>query len=132
MATHSITNVAILANAVGTTRSMPSKTTGVVAEERQVIAATTAEVQSRDVEVSKEDIDEAVSHLKEYVQSMQRDMDFSVDDKTGRFVVKVIDSQTKEVIRQIPSEEMLAISRHLADSLEEQDDSRGFLIELKA
>ena len=63
---------------------------------------------------------------------MQRDMDFSVDDKTGRFVVKVIDSQTKEVIRQIPSEEMLAISRHLADSLEEMDDSRGFLIELKA
>lgn len=132
MATHSITNVAVLANAVDV-RRMTSKPTGVVAEERQVIAATTAEVQSRDVEeVSKEAIDEAVSHLKEYVQSMQRDMDFSVDDKTGRFVVKVIDSQTKEVIRQIPSEEMLAISRHLADSLEDQDDSRGFLIELKA
>ena len=131
MATHSITNVAILTNTADT-RGMTSKSTGVVAEERQVIAATTAEVQSRDAEVSKEAIDEAVSHLKEYVQNMQRDMDFSVDDKTGRFVVKVIDSQTKEVIRQIPSEEMLAISRHLVDSLEEMEDSRGFLIELKA
>lgn len=131
MATHSITNVAILANTMET-RGVANKTTGVVADGRQVIAATTAEVQSRDAEVSMEELDEAVSHLKEYVQNMQRDMDFSVDDKTGRFVVKVIDSQTKEVIRQIPSEEMLAISRHLADSLEEMDDSRGFLIELKA
>jgi flagellar protein FlaG len=132
MATHSITNVAILSNTVDI-RGMTSKATGVVAEERQVIAATTTEVQSRDAEeVSKEAIDEAVSHLKEYVQSMQRDMDFSVDDKTGRFVVKVIDSQTKEVIRQIPSEEILAISRHLADALEEMDETRGFLIELKA
>ena len=110
MATHSIASVALQvssAEARGT-----SDSTAQVASGRQVTAAVTAEVQAetRDIEVTQEALEEAVSQLKDYVQSLKRDMDFSVDDKTGRFVVKVIDSQTKELIRQIPSEEMLAIS----------------------
>ena len=130
MATHSIANVALLVN---TTGSRPtSDSTGNVAEERQVVAAATAEVTTREIEVTQEKLEEMVSHLKEYVQNMQRDMDFSVDDKTGRFVVKVIDSQTKELIRQIPSEEMLSIARHLADYVEESSVPKGFLIERNA
>jgi len=130
MATHSIANVALLVNSAE--RRSTSGSTGIVAEERQMIAATATEVQTREIEVSQEQFEEAVSQLKEYVQDLQRDIDFSVDDKTGRFVVKVIDSQTKELIRQIPSEEMLAISRHIADSLQDMDEPKGFLIELKA
>jgi hypothetical protein len=36
-----------------------------------------------------------------------------VDDDTGQLVVKIIDRSTKEVIRQMPSEEMLAIAKTL-------------------
>ncbi len=130
MATHSITNVVLVATTTGSRAA--SSSTGNVAEERQTVAAAVIEEQTRETEVTKEDLEKAVSHLKEYVQNMKRDMDFSVDDKTGRFVVKVFDSQTKELIRQIPSEEMLAISRHLVESLEEEESRKGFLIELNA
>ena len=130
MATHSITNVALLATTTGSRAA--SGSTGNVAEGRQTVAAAVIEEQTRETEVTKEDLEKAVSHLKEYVQSMKRDMDFSVDDKTGRFVVKVYDSETRELIRQIPSEEMLAISRHLAEALEDADAQKGFLIELNA
>ncbi len=132
MATHSIASVALqVRSAEVRSTSDPSAN---VAEGRQTVAVATVETQTqaRDFEVTQEALEEAVSHLKEYIQSQQRDMDFSVDDKTGRFVVRVIDSQTKELIRQIPSEEILAISRHLADSLEALDEPKGFLIELKA
>ncbi len=131
MATHSITNVALVVAATEGRASSGSKRN--VAEGRQVVAAAIIGEQTRETEVTKEDITQAVSHLKEYVQHMKRDIDFSVDDQTGRFIVKVYDSETKELIRQIPSEEMLAISRHLADSLNEDEEARkGFLIELNA
>ncbi len=130
MATQSITNVAMLGRAVET-RS--SNSTEKVAEQRQTIAVEVAEVETQEVEMelSQEALEKVVSQLNAYIQNTQRDVDFSVDDATGRVVVRVIDSISEEVIRQIPSEEMLAISRHLIESLE-TDQPKGFLIELKA
>lgn len=133
MATHSIASVVVQVSAADS-RGTSADATGKVVETRQVVAGDRAGVQaeSREIEMSPEALEKAVSHLKEYVQSLQRNMDFSVDDKTGRYVVRVVDSQTQELIRQIPSEEMLAISRNLADFLEEAEQRRGFLVELKA
>ena len=130
MATQSITNVALLGRGVET-RS--SNSTEKVAVQRQTVAVevTAVETQDVDVELSQEALEKVVSQLNAYIQNTQRDVDFSVDDATGRVVVKVIDSQSEEVIRQIPSEEMLAISRHLVESLE-TEQPKGFLIELKA
>jgi len=130
MATQSITNVAMLGRAVET-RS--SNSTEKVAVQRQTIAVEVAEVETQEVEMelSQEALEKVVSQLNAYIQNTQRDIDFSVDDATGRVVVKVIDSESEKVIRQIPSEEMLAISRHLIESLE-TEQPKGFLIELKA
>lgn len=129
MATQSITNVALLA--VDNSRS--SNSTGKVAAQRQTVAVDVAEVeaQQNEVELSQKALEKVVSQLNAYVQNTQRDMDFSVDGATGRVVVRVIDSESDEVIRQIPSEEMLAISRHLIETLE-TEQPKGFLIELKA
>ena len=57
---------------------------------------------------------DAVRRLNEYVQETQRDLRFSIDEETGRTVVRVVDSATQEVIRQIPPEEVLALARELA------------------
>ncbi|HEB67027.1 MAG TPA: flagellar protein FlaG [Gammaproteobacteria bacterium] len=129
MAAQSIANVTLLAGTVETRSAGDSG--GTTAVTRQRIAGAAVEVESSEA-VSQEALQEAVSQLQEYVQKQQREMDFSVDDATGRFVVKVYDRQTQELIRQIPSEEMLAISRHIAAALEGQEEAKGFLIELKA
>jgi len=131
MATQSITSVALLAGSVGNNRS--SNSTEKVAAQRQTFAVEVTEVEAQevDVELSQEALEKVVHQLNAYIQNTQRDMDFSVDDSTGRVVVKVIDSESEQVIRQIPSEEMLAISRHLIESLE-TEQPKGFLIELKA
>jgi flagellar protein FlaG len=133
MATQSITNVALLASSVETNRSGASNSTGKVAVQRQTVAVevTAVETQEVEMELSQEALEKVVSQLNAYIQNTQRDIDFSVDDATGRVVVKVIDSESEKVIRQIPSEEMLAISRHLIESLE-TEQPKGFLIELKA
>ncbi len=71
---------------------------------------------------ASEELNAAVQQMNTYVQNIQRDLQFSVDEESGRNVVKVIDSKSKEVIRQIPSEEVLALARQWA---EQQADGTG-------
>jgi flagellar protein FlaG len=59
------------------------------------------------------DLEQVVRHLGQYVQSLKRDLQFSVDAASGRTVIRVVDAETGAVIRQIPSEEILALARHL-------------------
>jgi flagellar protein FlaG len=62
---------------------------------------------------SREQLDRAVSEVKKALAPVARNLQFSIDDATGRSVVKVVDATTNEVIRQMPSEELLAITRSL-------------------
>lgn len=61
------------------------------------------------------EVEKAVSDLRDFAQSTQRQLDFSIDDTTGIMVVKVIATQSGEVIRQLPSEVALKLAQNLAD-----------------
>lgn len=73
----------------------------------------------------KQAVESAVASMQESTQAMQRNLDFSIDDSTGRMVVKVTDSASGEVIRQMPTEEAL----RLAESL---DEMRSLLFKAQA
>ncbi|MFD2643348.1 flagellar protein FlaG [Pseudomonas japonica] len=61
------------------------------------------------------DLQSAVKALQDYVQSLQRNLEFSMDDSTGTVVVKVVARDSGEVIRQIPSETALELAKSLQD-----------------
>ena len=76
-------------------------------------------------------VNQAVSDLNDFVQNIQRSVHFSVDEDSGQTVVRVIDRETDELIRQIPSEEILNIAR----SLEEQiaaNKGEGLILQVQA
>jgi flagellar protein FlaG len=56
---------------------------------------------------------EVMHQMQDHVQSIERDLNFRVDEESGRTVITVIDPETEEVVRQIPSEEVLNIMHHL-------------------
>lgn len=56
----------------------------------------------------------AVSEMNEFVQSIQRELHFTIDEDSGRTVVKVIDKSTNEVIRQVPPEDLLAMLKEFS------------------
>lgn len=60
---------------------------------------------------SSAQLEKAVSHINQVLRQANRNLAFSVDGETKRVIVKVIDTETGELIRQLPSEETLAISR---------------------
>lgn len=63
--------------------------------------------------IDKQQLEEAVNDVQNFVSSVNQNLEFSVDDETGRTVIKVIDRQTEQILRQIPSEEMLQIAKAL-------------------
>ncbi|HEN8801197.1 flagellar protein FlaG [Pseudomonas sp. CM25] len=65
---------------------------------------------------SREDLEKAVGEIRDFVQSSQRQLDFSIDDASGRVVVKVIATQSGEVIRQLPSELALKLAESLSEA----------------
>ena len=60
---------------------------------------------------TREVVAKAAAQLQEFVSSMGRNLNFSIDESTGYNVVRVINPDTGELIRQLPSEELLKISR---------------------
>jgi flagellar protein FlaG len=83
--------------------------------------------------VSREDLNTAVSRLSDYVQSIRRTLDFSVDEDTGRTIITVMDAKTERVIRQIPPEEVLNMLDHIASvNKEGRHDPQGLFVQEKA
>ncbi|HMV19782.1 MAG: flagellar protein FlaG [Azonexus sp.] len=78
-----------------------------------------------DASVKKGELQNVLKKLNEFVGVSNTDIQFTLDDETGVRVVKVVDRGTKDVIRQIPSEEILQIARAL-------DKLQGLLIRQKA
>ncbi|WP_448089658.1 flagellar protein FlaG [Pseudomonas azerbaijanoccidentalis] len=73
-------------------------------------------VASLSSEPKRDELEKAVTDIQEFVQAAQRNLDFSIDDSTGRVVVKVIATETGLVIRQIPSEAALKLAQSLSDA----------------
>ncbi|MCG9053587.1 flagellar protein FlaG [Laribacter hongkongensis] len=73
----------------------------------------------------REALEGTVADLNKTAMLMKSDLEFAVDDKTDIRIVKVIDRETKELIRQIPSEEIIRF-------VEVFDRLRGLLVSEKA
>lgn len=60
-----------------------------------------------------------------------RSLTFSQDEISGKDIVTVLDSSTKEVIRQIPSEEVVQIARKVKQLQDEMNQAVGVLVDSK-
>ncbi|AJQ96364.1 putative flagellar protein FlaG [Gynuella sunshinyii YC6258] len=58
-------------------------------------------------------VDDAIAKLQDYMQNEQRGLNFKMDEEAGITVISVYDAETEELIRQIPSEEMVSLAKRL-------------------
>lgn len=85
----------------------------------------------------KRDINDQIAKLQQYNQSIDRTLQFQVDDELGVTIVRVVDTETDELIRQFPPEELINLSRRLKELNEEEPSSsnvfgsKGFLLKEK-
>ena len=109
----------VAASVLPTTGQVPEQ---VVQQSVQSDAEVVAKVASTEIKESavkessqptKDVIAKTAQQIETFVQSMGRDLSFSVDSTTGYHVVKVTNPETGEVVRQLPSEELLKIAQSM-------------------
>lgn len=91
----------------------------------EAVAQPAAPEPQKSAQVTNKQVEQAVEKLKVVMQSKASALQFSVDDQSGDTIVRVVDSDTGEVIRQIPSKELVEIARAL-------DKMQGMLLKQKA
>ena len=69
--------------------------------------------QTAEPQPSAENLKNAVDNINKTLKETSSNLQFSVDTDTKKLVVKLIDTETADVIRQFPSKEMLAIARSI-------------------
>ncbi len=81
-------------------------------EARPIVAEKPAQKQSP--EPAPKEIRQAVEQVRKQVEAKApNELSFSIDQETGRSVVRIVDRKTGEVLRQIPAQEMLDIAKSI-------------------
>jgi flagellar protein FlaG len=76
------------------------------------------------------DVSAAVKKMNDAMLGSSQSLQFSIDEDSKDLVVKVIDQNTKEVLRQMPSKEALQIAKSIDKMMEKMH--QGLLINQKA
>jgi flagellar protein FlaG len=81
---------------------------------------------------SPQQLKAAVENVNKALQQSNLNLEFSVDPNTKTPVVKMMDSQSGKVIRQYPSEEVIAIAQSIDEYLSQHQLQSGMLLKQKA
>lgn len=80
-----------------------------------------ADLASTLAQYNEEELSEVVQSLNDYLQTVQRDLEFAVDQDSGRTVITVRDRENQEIIRQIPPEDAINMSSYLREEGKDLD-----------
>ena len=67
-------------------------------------------------QLNREQLEEVAQQLQDFMGGMNRSLQFHVDEDSGRDVIKVVDKNTGDVIKQYPSEEVLGLVSKLSET----------------
>lgn len=94
----------------------PVRTTGPEQNAGTASAVNTPATTSRVLDAqSRSNIKEAVEKINQQMQSNNRNLSFAIDDAADQVVITVKNSNTGEVIRQIPDESLLRVAHNIED-----------------
>jgi flagellar protein FlaG len=65
--------------------------------------------------ISQEEINKILDEINKFISLFNTRITFEVDDITGRIILKIVEMGSDKVIRQIPPEELLKVSRKIAE-----------------
>jgi flagellar protein FlaG len=78
---------------------------------------------------ASQNLQKTIEELNVNKSIRQHNLKFDVNENLGRTVVKVIDSKTGDLIRQIPSEELVALAERIETQTQESGSSVGYLFD---
>lgn len=83
--------------------------------EKAALEKENVQAQKAENEEDVQQVEAAVAQMQDYMQNMERNLNFQLDDESGLTVIRVYDAETEELIRQIPNEEAVSLAQKLKD-----------------
>jgi len=117
-------NIQNISNAGGTGYSPAAAPATEPSKAVEPVSASVDTVQAPTVAPKPDEVRASVDKINKTIQTLDRNLEFTIDEDTKLNVVKVVDKITKDVIRQFPSEEALVIAKAL-------DKVQGLLLKEK-
>lgn len=115
-------------------RKEPASQANIAAD--QALSATLAKQQAEQAKENEKSEEEraqflqaVADNLNESQQLSRRNLQFSVNEDADRTVIKVVDSKSGDVIRQIPSEDLVRLAERLREDSEQVGQVVGMLID---
>ncbi|SEK49739.1 Uncharacterized conserved protein, FlaG/YvyC family [Colwellia chukchiensis] len=76
-------------------------------------------------------LDEALEVIADFMQLSSRNINFQQDDVSDKTVIKFFDTESKELIKQFPSEEVLEIAQKIIALRQDVGEKTGIFLEEK-
>lgn len=84
----------------------------------------------QNADISDDSLDAAARSVEDYLQQQSPDIAYKVDRDSGRYYFNVIDPKTKETIRQVPAEEVLAMAKRVREMNDlHNQEAMGILVD---
>ncbi|WAJ71029.1 flagellar protein FlaG [Catenovulum adriaticum] len=80
------------------------------------------------IDAEQNQIETALDEVTTFVQTQNRQLNFSFDEQSNRSIIKVTDSDSGEMIRQIPSEDVLKLAQRIKELQTDAGEAIGVLI----
>ena len=74
------------------------------------------------------DVKQAAKQVNDFVKQLDRNLEFSVDESSGRVIITVREPETGKIIRQIPPEELLVIAKLVSENFASASIPSGILL----
>ena len=114
----------------GITRQQ-SNSNNINREAANVVAINSQVSEKVEKEVTKpttSDIKQAAKQVNSFVKQLDRNLEFSVDESSGRVIITVREPETGKIIRQIPPEELLVIAKLVSENFASASAPTGILL----
>jgi len=86
-----------------------------VNEVNDSVVMDTPVIKTEDRPVSKEDLEQAINQMNDFLKPTYTSVQFKLHEKTHNYYAVLVDSATSEVIKEIPSKKMLDMYAAMED-----------------
>ncbi len=110
----------------------PTSDSKAVQPESIVGAAVEKSIDKKEDEKQKtEELEQAFETVSEFMSLYNRNVNFSLDEGSDKTIIKVFDSDSKELIKQFPSEDLLEMARKIHEVRQDIDLKTGIFLDEK-
>ena len=107
-----------------TEKKIDESNTAIATAAVEHVATAANEIDAKESPLKESDVAETIEEINSFLDNMKRNISFSIDEDLGNNVIVIKDSESDEVIRQLPSEELMVLRKKM-------DDVAGILFDTK-